>query len=199
VITTHLIDFASDDLRVDWLNASSGTSWSHRATSMILVIATSLSAVEAGRRSHGRYLWLAMAAILAFLSISELSSLHSRIDQASWGKVIYAPLLVALAVCILRAGSSDTIVLRVGLATLLASFVIHVFGPHLLKVIGWDARSWGYEVKVGLKQGTELAGWLLIVIGLWKLRPGKSATPAGGGERGGRLEDPRGSPRKSAG
>jgi hypothetical protein len=36
----------------------------------------------------------------------------------------------------------------------------------VVQALGWGTGSWAYQVKVGLKQGTELAGWLLILLGL---------------------------------
>jgi hypothetical protein len=48
---------------------------------------------------------------------------------------------------------------------------VHVLGPHVVQALGWGTDSWAYQVEVGLKEGMELAGWLLLVFALWRARP----------------------------
>jgi len=167
VMGSHLADFGADDLRVRVLNANSDSSWSHVLIAAILVVATAFGVIGARRQLRQRKLWSISAAILALLSISELSSLHAKIDQMSWGKLVYAPILLALVSCLWRlsAGTRFRLLVRAGLGTLVLSFAIHVLGPHVVHVLGYGYDSWAYQIKVGLKQATELAGWLLVVLG----------------------------------
>ncbi len=170
VLSTHLLDFGADHLGVSLLNANSDRSWSHLLVTAVLVLATTGALV--GSRGRGRSgLWFAAAAALAFLSVSEISALHAEIDQMSWGKLIYAPVLLILAACLWRLADAGPArgVMRAGLALLVLSYAIHVLGPHVLGALGLRASNWAYQTKVGLKQGTELAGWLLVLVGVWSL------------------------------
>ena len=64
--------------------------------------------------------------------------------------------------------------------TLIISYAIHVFGVQAVEALGWGIESLAYQLKVGVKQGTELAGWLLLVLALWRLaRPTSASAPAG--------------------
>jgi hypothetical protein len=171
VVVTHLIDFGSDQLRVGIFDASADSSWSHFAVDAILVAAAGIAIVGAIRSSAQRRLWVAAAAVLTFLAIDEVTPLHTHVDDVNWGKALYAPILLVLGVCVWRLSeaSAEKRLLRAGLATLLVSFGIHVFGVHVVHALGWTSGSWAYQVKVALKEGTELAGWLLILVGLSRL------------------------------
>jgi hypothetical protein len=171
VMITHLVNFGADDLRVRLLNANSDASWSHVLIAATLVGGTGVAALGVWRADREANLWRASAAILAFLSISEISSLHAKIDQLSWGKVVYAPILLALCVCLWRVSqrSRFRLAVRAALATLVVSFAIHVLGPHVVHALGYGYNSWAYQVKVGLKQATELVGWLLVLLGLGRV------------------------------
>jgi hypothetical protein len=170
-MVSHLVNFGTDDLRVRLLDANSEFSWSHRMIAAILVVGTGVALIGVRRADRRGHLWGASAAILAFLSFSELTSLHGKIDAMSWGKLVYTPILIALCVCLWRLseGSRFRLIVRAGLATLVASFAIHVAGPHLVHALGYGYNSWAYQIKVGLKQATELAGWLLVVWGMFDL------------------------------
>jgi hypothetical protein len=170
VMATDLIDFGSEHLRIQLLDASSGASWSHLGVAATLVGVTAISVIGAWRSEH-RALWGAAAAVLGLLAVDEISPLHTHVDQLSWGKALYAPILVLLGAIMWRlaAGTDQTVVVRAGLAVLLVSFAVHLFGSHVMHALGWGDNSWGYQVKVGLKEGTELAGSVLILLGLWRL------------------------------
>jgi hypothetical protein len=110
----------------------------------------------------------------------EVSPAHAQVDRLSNGKLIYLPLLGCLGICVWRLarGSGQVTVMRVGLVTLVGSYAMHVLGPDVLREVGWGPNSWAYQVKVGLKEGTEFAGWLLVVVALWRAgaaRPRRSA------------------------
>ena len=171
VIVTHLVNFGADDLRAQLLDANSDASWSHLLIAGTLAVATGICLLGARRPREQTHAWIAVTGILAFISFDEISSLHSTIDQMSWGKLVYTPILLALCLCLwkISARSARNIELRAGLVTLLISFGIHVFGPHIVHVLGYGTSSWLYQTKVALKQGTELAGWLLVVMGLSRI------------------------------
>ena len=168
VVVTHLIDFGADDLRIPLFNADSDASWSHLLTAAVLVTASVLMVITTARAKTQRALLAAATAIFVFLTFDEISSLHVRIDSTSWGKLVYTPVLVALSVVLLRiAGRFDgAVAIRAGLVTLFVSFGIHIFGPHIVNALGWGSQSWEYQTKVALKEGTEIAGWVLVMYGL---------------------------------
>lgn len=170
VIATHLVGFAVDHPEPGWLNASASSSWSHRAVAVALAAAT--VACLWGARTRGeRGAWLLAALILGFLAIDELTSLHAHVDEATWGKALYAPVLLVLGLSLWRlaVGTDQRGILAAALITLAVSFVIHVFGAHVVEALGWGTGSWAYQVKVALKEGTELAGWLLVLTVLLRL------------------------------
>lgn len=170
VITTHLIGFAVDHPEPGWLNASASSSWSHRAVAVSLAAAT-VACAWGARGGNERGTWVLAALILGFLALDELTSLHAHVDEATWGKVLYAPILLALGLSLWRlaAGTNQRGILAAALITLAVSFVIHVFGAHVVEALGWGTGSWPYQVKVALKEGMELAGWLLVLTVLLRL------------------------------
>lgn len=150
------------------LNANLAVSWSHRATAVALALGGGLAALRARRATPGRRWWAATAAVLMLLFVVEVSPVHVEVDRLSYGKLVYVPLLVCLVVCVLRLlGESDQATVGwSALACLVASYAVHVMGPAAVRVLGWGTDSWAYQVKVGIKEGTELSGWVLL---MWAL------------------------------
>ncbi|MBV8989209.1 MAG: hypothetical protein JO372_11695, partial [Solirubrobacterales bacterium] len=172
MISTNLLDFGADRLQIAVLNANVGSSWSHRATAAALAAGALLTLVRALRSSSLRAWWSGTAVILGLLFVAEASPLHVQVDRASFGKLIYAPLLAGLVVCLWRlAGASNQKrLMRVGLGALFLSYAIHIFGMAIMHALSWGPDSWGYQTRAALKEGTELSGWLLVVLALWRLR-----------------------------
>jgi hypothetical protein len=170
VMVTNLIDFGVDDPRIRLLDANVDSSWSHRATSAALAAGAVLALLAAVRSTAQRAWWMATAGILILLCLVEISPAHVQVDRLASGKLVYAPLLVVLVICVWRLlGSSDQAALMwSGLAALFASYTIHIFGMAVMHALGWGSESWGYQVRAALKEGTELAGWLLVVLALWR-------------------------------
>jgi len=172
VIATNLIDFKLAGARIALLNANLDSSWSHVATAAALAAgaAVAVSGVRGGRQ---RAFWAAIAAALVLLFVIEVSPAHVQVDRLSWGKLIYVPLLACLAISLARLArrSEHDHITRLALGLLAASYGVHVLGPHVVRALGWGTDSWAYQVKVGVKEGAELAGWLLLVIALWRMGP----------------------------
>jgi hypothetical protein len=169
VVATSFFGFA-EHLNVALLDANSGSSWSHGVVDALLVGAAAAGVIGVWRSPRKKRLWIVAAVIFLLLAIDELSPLHVHVDQLIWGKMLYAPILLVLSLCLWRlaAGTGQSAAIYVGLAMLLVSFAFHVFGPLVESALGWSSNSWGYQVKGVLKQGTELAGWLLVVPALWQ-------------------------------
>jgi hypothetical protein len=158
----QLLDFGVYDLRVAFLNSADEWSYSH-VLATVAFVAGAVAGVT-GTRSAGRpaWAWRGVAGVFAVLVIDNLSRAHEYIP--AW-PAVYAPLLGALAVCLVvvaRDTDRRPFVLT-GLALLFASLVIHVAGPAAIRGLGWTPDGWAYQVKVALKEGSELAGWLLLV------------------------------------
>jgi hypothetical protein len=169
VLLTNLVDFEVEDGRVGILNANLASSWSHRATAGVLLLGGGLAALRATRVRRRRRCWGVAAAALTLLFVVEVSPAHVDVDRLSYGKLVYLPLLACLVVCVWRlVDDSDGVsVIWVALAALVSSYALHVLAPTVVRVLGWGTDSLAYQVKVGLKEGTELSGWLLLVLALW--------------------------------
>jgi hypothetical protein len=160
--TTHLIDFGAYDLRIKLLDSASEWSYSHILATFAFAIGAAAGFAGARAGARPRRAWNGIAALFAVLLLDNLTRLHTHVP--AW-PVFYAPILLALAACIILAarGTDLELVAWIGLGTLAASLVIHVFGPGFLRLFGWGPQTWAYEIKVALKEGSELAGWVLLV------------------------------------
>lgn len=150
------------------LNANLSSSWSHVATAAALIVGGGLAVFRARQARGLRRWWSATAAALLLLFVVEVSPAHAQVDRLSHGKLIYVPLLAGLVVCVVRllSASDRASLMWVSLAALASSYVVHVFGPDAVRALGWGTQSVAYQIKVGLKEGTEFAGWLLLALAL---------------------------------
>jgi peptidoglycan/LPS O-acetylase OafA/YrhL len=169
-VLTNLLDFELDNERIGLLNANLASSWSHRATAGTLLLGGAMATLRAQRGAGRRRLWGVTAAALILLFVVEVSTAHVQVDRVSYGKLIYVPLLACLVVCVLRLtdGSDQVNLLWLGLVVLAASYAVHLLGPPAVRALGWGTDSAAYQVKVGLKEGAELSGWMLLVSALWR-------------------------------
>ncbi len=178
---THLIDFGVYHLRYTSLNANSSESWSHRVVAGALGAGALACALGAWRARSGRAAWIASAIVLALLGlVNAISGVHAEIDALNHGRLLYAPLLAVMVCCVwwLTWRGPYFGALRAGAALLLSSYVIHVLEPHAIaETLGWPVGGWGFQVVVVIKEGTELAGVLLALLGLFG-----AAVAAGGSE-----------------
>jgi peptidoglycan/LPS O-acetylase OafA/YrhL len=193
VIVTNLVDFEADDLRIGILNANLDSSWSHIATSVTLGVGALIALLKALQAGDDRKLWSAIAVALLLLFIVEVSPLHVQVDALSYGKLIYLPLLAGLVVSVWRlaAGSDEAVLVRAGLASLIVSYAVHLWGMHVVEALGWGSGSGVYQLKVGIKEGAETGGWLALVWALWRLARSSAVSRT-------RLPDRLGSRRKLA-
>jgi hypothetical protein len=111
---------------------------------------------------------VALPPILTFLTIDKAFRFHDHIPH--W-IVLYLPLLAAVfvaAVSIARRLSSRCFrVIAIALAMLAGAFLINRSGDWILREVGgWD-NGWMWQVKAVVKHGLEVAGWLLMALGLY--------------------------------
>ena len=111
--------------------------------------------------------------MFALLFIDEAVRIHEHVP--AW-PAVYAPLLVGLSASLVSIGRATdrATAFYVGLALLLGSLTIHVAGPEVVRALGWQPDSWAYQVKVALKEGTELAGWVILVPAVVQVARGRA-------------------------
>ena len=166
--TTHLLDFGIYDLRIKLLDSAYEWSYSHLVATSAFAAGTVCGFLGARAAQSLRGAWWVTCYLFGFLLVDNVTRLHEHLGP--W-PVLYAPILVGLfiALAALARGSDLAVVVYAGIALLFVSLGIHVFGPGIVRIVGWSPSGWGYQVKVALKEGTELAGWVLLVPALAQL------------------------------
>lgn len=174
----QLIDYAFFGLRIRALDSASNGGVFGVAGD-VAVAAAAFSAwvlaarVLAARARPARWV-AALAGLLTFLAADHVTGLHERISH--W-LAFYLPVLLASFACLAAAAWGDRLI-RVGLALLGISFLVHVFGQRLVLGLGANPADLAYQFKLVVKHGTEVAGWLLIALGLLRLRGGPGTDAA---------------------
>jgi len=170
--TTHLLDFGVYHLRVTFLNSANEHSYSHWLATVAFAAGAVFAGVGGTRAASHRTAWWSACGIFGFLFVDTVSRLHEHIG---FWPVLYAPILLGLAFALasIARGTDRAVVVYAGLALLFLSLGIHVFGPSVVRALGWAPAGWAYQVKIALKEGSELAGWILLVpaLALLALRP----------------------------
>lgn len=178
VVVTNQIDLHVHRFGIGLLNANWEFSWSHDLDTLALSVGMFAAGTGAWRHEAHRRLWAATAVILGLFFLDEASPLHGQIDRLPGGKVLYSPILLGLVACVwlLTADSDQRVLVVAGLTVLFLSFGMHVLGLHALHPIGYFSNP--YQAGVGLKEGLELAGLFLVVVGLWRVarRPAQGAS-----------------------
>ena len=166
--TTHLVDFGVYDLRIAVLNSADEHSYSHWLATLAFAAGALAAGVGARRAASHRIAWWSSCVVFGFLFVDTVFRVH---DHVGFWPVLYAPLLVGLAVAlaVVASGTDQAVVVYAGLGLLFVSLGIHVVGPSVVHALGWAPAGWGYQVKVALKEGSELAGWVLLVPALARL------------------------------
>jgi hypothetical protein len=160
-IAAHLVDFGVYQLRIQAMNANLGTSpvaWISPAAILVALLASVILATRPVERSR----WVLAFALGAVLV---LGTHHLGESLPHWQVLLLPPLGLTLVLLWRTAADLDSLigrVLRSGCVLLVLAFALHVFGALVLRRIGVAVDSWPYQVKVALKEGSELSGWLLI-------------------------------------
>jgi hypothetical protein len=165
---THLVDFGVYDLRLRLLDSAYEWSLSHLLATGAFAVGAVACAVGATPAKPRRRAWAAGAGLFAFLLADNVTRLH---EHVSFWPVVYAPVLLALSVSVVLVaeGTELDVVVYSGLGLLVGSLAVHVLGPPVVRTLGWGPDGWAYQVKVAIKEGTELAGWVLVVPALARL------------------------------
>jgi hypothetical protein len=168
VMATQLVDFTLLDFRSRILDSGYEWSYSHLAAKAMFGAGALACVLGAAAGREARLPWLTTSALFAFLCVDGAIRLH---DGFSLWPVAYIPLLGALAagILVISAGSRLAPIARAGLIVLGAALAVHVLGHAAVQAVGWGPDRWGYQIKVGAKEGLELAGWTLLVPALARL------------------------------
>jgi hypothetical protein len=164
-VTTHLVDFAAWGLRVRLLDSGYEWSYSHLLATLAMATGAGVCAVGAATSRPHRRAWAVAAVLFGVLLVDNVTRLHEHVPH--W-PLVYGPLLAGLcaALVLVAMRTRAAGLVYAGVALLCASLAIHVVGPGVVRALGWGSASWGYQVKVALKEGLELAGWVLLVPAL---------------------------------
>jgi hypothetical protein len=98
-----------------------------------------------------------------------LASGHIGESLPHWRLLLLPPLGLALVLLWREASRLDPLAARLcraGCVLLVSAFALHVFGGPGLHHLGVHDDSWLYQVKIALKEGLEIGGWLLVATGL---------------------------------
>ena len=114
---------------------------------------------------RGRYLLAGL--LLGVVAVEN----RARIDEQSFHRaVVYGPLFAALLVTLIAISwqwaPAPRWAVWAGIASLLCSLALHKLAPHVLTHYGYGPGDWPWEVKVSLKESSELFGWALICAAL---------------------------------
>jgi hypothetical protein len=179
----QLINYGFFDQRIRALDSSSDGGVFGAIGDIALAAAAVSAWVLAARVRSARSVAVALAGLMTFLAADKVARLH---DHISHWLAFYLPVLVASFIClvVVARGLSGRPQFRVdrdagrpvvdgliglGLLLLVFSFLLHLFGERLLLALGANSTGLAYQIKAATKHGTEVAGWLLIALGLLRL------------------------------
>ena len=111
---------------------------------------------------------VALPPLLTFLTIDKIFRFHDHVPH--W-IVYYLPVLGAAFIAALfiarRLSSRCFRITTIALAMLAGAFLINRTGDWILRVSGGYDNGWMWQVKGIVKHGLEVAGWLLMALGLY--------------------------------
>jgi hypothetical protein len=180
----QLINYGFFDERIRALDSASDGGVFGAVGDIALAAAAVSAWILAARVRSARPVAAVLAGLLTFLAVDKVLNLHDHF--AHW-LVFYLPVLAASFICLVAVarGPSEGAQFRadrgagragvdrligVGVLLLAFSFLLHLFGERLLLDLGIGSPAGlSYQIKAVVKHGTEVAGWLLIALGLLRL------------------------------
>jgi hypothetical protein len=166
-VVGQLVDYGVYDLRLRALDSARDGALAAVVTGAGLLAACAAAGALALADRAARRSELALAGALAFLALDRLLGLHHHIRE--W-RLVYLPVLAAtlLALAVVGRGlGRGAVTVLIGAVCLLSfSLVLHGLGDWIMARLGEPADSWAFQLKVGLKHGTEAAGWVLVALAL---------------------------------
>ena len=158
-IAAHLVDFWALGLRSVLLDSADEHSVFARLGT-VAILACAIATLMLGQRMLGL--------ACTWLFADALFGIHEHIPH--W-TLIYIPVLAGVVggYWLLSASFAPAAqrLARCALLLLVLSAAIHLLGPHLLALFGWGPSAWQYQVKIALKEATEIGGWILLASGVY--------------------------------
>jgi hypothetical protein len=165
-VGAQLLDYGVYDLRVRALDSNADGSLVELLTSAAL-LGAAVAAWLLARRRVGQAAEIAVAGGLTLLALDRVLGIHEHVPH--W-RLTYLPILGATALGLVVVARRDEGVAMTamagGLLLLGCSLFLHELGDWLAARLGAAPASWPYQLKVGLKHGTEAAGWVLVCLAL---------------------------------
>jgi hypothetical protein len=163
----QLVDFGFYHLRIGALNSASDGGVFGVVGDLSLAAAAFAAWLLPLQARERRVPTIVLPPLLTFLAIDKILHLHDRIPH--W-LVLYLPLLsatfVVLAMVAWTMPPWSRRLIGTALVLLAASFLVHQFAERLLLDLGAPVDGWAFQVKAVVKHGAEVAGWLLVALGL---------------------------------
>jgi hypothetical protein len=170
VIATNLTDLYVNSLGkgLHVLDANWQFGWSHDLNTAVLAAGLCAAIAGSTRAASRQTIWRSTALILGLFFLDEATPLHAVIASSKFGKLVYVPILLGLVTCLwlLAADSDQRTPVMAGITILVLSFAMHVVGVPTLRSLGYFNGI--YQASVGLKEGLETAGLLVVVPSLWR-------------------------------
>jgi hypothetical protein len=165
--TAQLIDYGLLDLKLEIINSNGDGGLFGIVGILALVLAAVAAWVAVPRLPRARRTLIMLAPLLTYLAIDKALRIHDHVPH--W-LVLYLPLLAATLLLLLRLArqtSTDARRLIVSALVFLAvAFVLHQFGDSALGRQHELTTGWLNQLKGVTKHGAELAGWLLVGLGV---------------------------------
>jgi hypothetical protein len=166
-VTAQFIDYAAYGLRIDALNSNDDGGIFGAVGDAALVAAAIAAAVRLAGPRPRRAASVALPVLLAFLALDKIARLHDHVPH--W-PVAYGPILALTFIALVAVARPAPLATRrlvaAGLVLLTASLVLHFFGEAVLNRLGASPAGWAYQIKATTKHGAEVAGWLVVALGL---------------------------------
>lgn len=164
--TAQLVDFWAFGLRIAALNGNTESNAFSWLAGAAMLGTTAAFALSAKFNRELRATSLALVGLFGLLLVDNRIGIHERLPH---GKLMFLPLLGCVFALAWKLSASPSgqgrVLLRIGLASLFVSLLVHLIGPSVLAAGGWHTDDWEYQLKVSFKEATELAGWVLMFFG----------------------------------
>jgi hypothetical protein len=165
--TAQLIDYGLLDLKLEIIDSNGDGGLFGIVGILALVLATAATWAALPRLPGARRSLIMLGPLLTFLAIDKALRLHDHVPH--W-LALYLPLLAAALLLLLSIARQTSLDARrlilSALVFLVLAFVVHEFGDSALGHPHESTTGWLYELKGVTKHGTELAGWLLVGLGV---------------------------------
>jgi hypothetical protein len=177
-LAAQLVDYQVFDLRLLLLDSNK-----HRSlfgVASLLAHAFAVAAAFAGSVLGPRRLaWAVLCVSLSILLVLR-AFVGFHLLQA-------APLVLVVFVVVwwlsMHASRGEAAMLRISLALLAVSFVVHVAAPSSESTFDYQRHTWEYQTRGMIKHGASLSGWILLASGLASVALGREtsrmASPSG--------------------